>query len=225
MSTSKSLNQSKKGKQKTRKEGACREEATKGNGQAKVAVEPIANAAQSVTRLRLPPEELLKNLGNITTEIGIQTHELKTGDLSKVEEMLYAQAVTLDAAFHKFLAMAAGCTGQATLMGQRFEMITGLAAMAFKAQEQSRKTLVALAELKNPKHSTTFIKNYVDKQLNHLSVDEPPNQPKLQEDTHAEMDTRSEREAKAADTEVAAVAEVIGSEHGAGKSNQRQKQH
>ena len=135
MSTLELLDQLKKGKEKTQMEGACRQMVTTGGGQATIVVEPIGNAAQSITRLRLPPEDLLNNLGDITAEIAKQTHELKKGDVSKLEEMLYSQALTLDATFHKFLAMAAGVTGQVVLMGQRFEIITGLTAIALKAQE------------------------------------------------------------------------------------------
>jgi hypothetical protein len=116
--------------------------------------------------MRIQPEESLQVVAELTTEISSRLQTIKKGDTSKIEELLYAQALTLDAAFHKSLTMTAAGTSQTSLMTERFEMIASLAAITLKAQEQSRKTLVALAELKNFKRSTTFIKNYVNKQLN-----------------------------------------------------------
>ena len=198
---------------------------SKGNTTAKFVCNPLGQAALTVSKLSVPQEEILEVLGGVAGEIVKHNHAIKQGDLTNIEQLLYSQSVALDAAFHKFLSMAAAGTTQQVLMAERFEVITGLAATAPKAQEQSRKTLVALAELKSPKRSTTFIKNYVDKQLNHLTVDESPTQPQLEENTHAALDFGSERKATTADTEVAAVAEVIGSTHGGGKSNKRQTQH
>ena len=196
--------------------------------EAQIAVEPLINAAISVTRLRFKPEDFAAQLSEVTSEIAAQTSQLKKGDASKIEELLYAQALTLDATFHKFLAMAASGTSQVSLMNERFEVITGLAALALKAQEQSRKTLVALAEIKNPKRSTTFIKNYVDKQLNQLDAEPSKSscQPKqLQEDNRATLDNLSQGETTTVDTAMETVAEVYGSSNTRRESNKRQKQH
>jgi hypothetical protein len=221
MSSLELLNQLKK-KEKIQ-EQAHREVATSCNGHTKIIVEPIGNAAHSVAHLRLPQEEILKSLSDVTFAITKQTQELKNGDISKIEEMLYSQALTLNAAFHKFLVMAAGGTDQAALMDQRFELITGLAAMALKAQEQSRKTLVALAELKSPKQSTTFVKQYVNQQLNQALIQQnqtessPPNQ--LQEEPRAPLDIRSKRDTAAFDTAVEAVGEQQRSQKRSRKKN------
>lgn len=212
-----------KQKEETQKEEACREEAASCNGHTKIIVEPIGNAAHSIAHLRLPQEEILKNLSDVTFAIAQQTHELKNGDISKIEEMLYSQALTLNAAFHKFLMMAAGGTDQGALTHQRFELITGLAAIALKAQEQSRKILVALAEVKSPKRSTTFVKQYVNQQLNQALIQQneiessTPNQ--LQENSGASLDIRSKRETAANDTAVEAVGEQQRSQKRSRKRN------
>ncbi len=223
MTTSQLLEQLKK-KEKTQQEKASREVAASSNGLTKIIVQPIGNAAHSVAHLRLPQEEILKNLSDVTFEIAKQTHELKNGDISKIEEMLYSQALTLNAAFHKFLVMAAGGTSQAALMGQQFELITGLAAMALKAQEQSRKTLVALAEIKSPRRSTTFVKQYVNQQLNQALIqqNETESSPhkQLQEEHRAPLDIRSKRETEPVDTAV----EAVGGQHRSKKRNRKKNQ-
>jgi len=222
--TTSQLPQQLKKKERTQTQKASREVAASSNGLTKIIVQPIGNAAHSVAHLRLPQEEILKKLSDITFEIAQQTHELKNGDISKIEEMLYSQALTLNAAFHKFLLMAASGTGQAALMGKKFELITGLAAMALKAQEQSRKTLVALAEIKSPKRSTTFVKQYVNQQLNQALIqqNETESSPlkQLQEEPRAPLDIRSKRETAAVDTAV----EAVGGQQRSKKRNRKKNQ-
>jgi hypothetical protein len=99
--------------------------------------------------------------------------QVKTGDLLEVERILLSQAEVLQAFFNKTLGVAA-------LMMDNPENCDRYAALAFRAQDQCRKTLVALAELKNPKKPTQFIKNYVDKQLNQLKVEQPQAQTERQ---------------------------------------------
>lgn len=201
--------------------------------EAEIVLQPIANAALSITRLRFPPQELQTNVQVVVEEMIAQTRLVQKGDISKMEELLYTQALTLDATFHKFLAQAALASGQTSLLTHQFELITGLAAVALKAQDQSRKTLVALAELKSPRRSATFIKSYVAKQLNQLNVE--PDQPnleqkqgssqplELQEDTRAAMDIRGERKTIANDTAVETLVEVHRSGNSRGSSNKRTK--
>lgn len=76
--------------------------------------------------MRIPPEEFLQVVTELTTEISSQSQAIKKGDTTNVEELLYAQALTLDAAFHKFLTMATTGTSQPSLMAERFEIITDL---------------------------------------------------------------------------------------------------
>jgi len=82
------------------------------------------------------------------------------GNLREIEMMLITQAQTLDALFHRM-----------TIQAMNSDMINRLQAfsdIALRAQNQSRKTLVALADLKSPRRAT-FIKqqnNAVNQQVN-----------------------------------------------------------
>lgn len=174
---------------------------------------PLAQASLAVGRLRLAPESFSSIVPGLVGQIIQNNEAIKKGDLSNLEELLYSQALVLDATFHKFLAMAVAGTEQTALMSDRFELVAGLAGMALKAQEQSRRTLVALAELKNPKPSATFIKNYVDKALTVQG-----SQPLLQEDKSEPVDIRSQREAEPADTRVETLGEVNGATNRGRKS-------
>ena len=77
------------------------------------------------------------------------------------------------------------------------ELPKSLPNLALKAQNQSIKTLKTINEIKNPKRSTTFVKNYVDKQLNQLSVNERELEQsvKLGESSNAKLDFSSQAEA------------------------------
>lgn len=73
----------------------------------------------------------------------LQTEQLKAGDLTKVEEMLYCQAVTLQAVFTRSL--------QNAMRRESLQHQTTVLALAFKAQAQCRATLETLANIKNPR--------------------------------------------------------------------------
>jgi hypothetical protein len=96
--------------------------------------------------------------------------------------------------------------------------------MALKAQEQSRKTLVALAEIKSPRRSTTFVKQYVNQQLNQALIqqNETESSPhkQLQEEHRAPLDIRSKRETEPVDTAV----EAVGGQHRSKKRNRKKNQ-
>ena len=187
---------------------------------------PLAQASLAVGRLRVAPESFSSILPDLVGQVIKNNEAIKKGDLTNLEELLYSQALVLDASFHKFLAMAVAATEQTALMNGRFEIIPSLLSMALKAQEQSRKTLIALAELKNPKPSAMFIKNYVDKQLNHNLDESPiPTQHQIEEDKREPMDTRSQRQATPADPELETVGEVNGTNQRRGKGSKRQEQH
>lgn len=77
------------------------------------------------------------------------TQQIKSGDLSKIEEMYLSQAVSLEAIFARLARQAIN----AQYRGQ-FQTYMQL---ALKAQNQSRATLQALVQLKQPSQ-TTFVK-------------------------------------------------------------------
>lgn len=75
--------------------------------------------------------------------------EVSSGDLGRVEKMLTSQALTLDAIFNNM--------AQRSSRQESFKGIEVLMRLALKAQAQSRATVEALAEIKNPK-PVTFVK-------------------------------------------------------------------
>jgi hypothetical protein len=75
---------------------------------------------------------------------------VKAGDLTPVESMLFSQAAALQTIF----ASLARRTTQQEYLKQYQTYLT----LALKAQAQSRATLEALIELKQPRHAPTFVK-------------------------------------------------------------------
>lgn len=87
----------------------------------------------------------------------------QSGDLGGLEAVLACQARTLDTLFNVLAARAAGGKPEAAEAYLR---------LAFRAQESCRKTILALAEVKNPRR-TAFIK-----QMNVANVSSPANSEK-----------------------------------------------
>jgi hypothetical protein len=81
--------------------------------------------------------------------IGKGMDDIKKGDLSKLEEMLYSQAVALNMMFANLSRRASIQTN--------VDIRTKLATLAFKSQNQSRNTIQTLINLKQPSQ-TSFIK-------------------------------------------------------------------
>jgi len=77
------------------------------------------------------------------------TNQVNDDDLHRLESMLVSQATSLQSIFTDLASKA-----QAQTYLKHFETYLGL---ALKAQAQSRATITALGELKNPRHAT-FVK-------------------------------------------------------------------
>ena len=77
------------------------------------------------------------------------TQQIKSGDLSKIEQMYISQAVALEAIFTKTIRKASAA--------ERLPQYQAHMHLALKAQNQSRATLQALVQLKQPSN-TQFIK-------------------------------------------------------------------
>lgn len=87
-------------------------------------------------------------------------------DTKEIEQMLYTHAKTMDYVFYDALEKLSKCN--------MINQIETYANIAFRAQNQSRKTLLALADLKNP-HRATFIKqqnNAINQQINNKPAPE-----------------------------------------------------
>jgi type II secretory pathway component PulF len=200
---------------------------------AELGLNPLYAAAQTVlslTNLSSSDKPKFEELPAFIEQLAQQNAALQNGDTSQIEQILQCQAVTLNVAFNHWLIKANEAAKLPQIVSQKPELIEMFARLALKCQDQSRKTVATLAELKNPKRSTTFIKNYVDKQLN---VEEPSAQAttrtaatlQLQENTCAPLDIGSERTPEAAHSEVATVEPLNRTSNKGRKTAKRPKQH
>lgn len=117
--------------------------------------------SQRIARAVLTPENLSASIlmgyktfadadiSDVAAELKRQTAAINSGDMTRAENMLVAQAHTLDGLFANLLNR-----GLMTNQGDKFEMFMRL---ALKAQNQSRATLQTLNELKTPKQ-VAFVK-------------------------------------------------------------------
>jgi hypothetical protein len=104
-----------------------------------------------------------EQLSRICSQIENDLHEIRSGDLSLIEEHLYSQCVALQAMFDKMFQACMLTTAP------QVKMIYGK--LALKSQNQCRATLTSLAELKHPKKAM-FIKqqnNAINQQVNSAS--------------------------------------------------------
>lgn len=79
----------------------------------------------------------------MATELSRQTTAVNKGDMARVEDMLLAQAHTLDGLFASLTTKA--------FKAQHLDVLEQYLRLALKAQNQARATLQTLAELKSPK--------------------------------------------------------------------------
>ncbi|GGH90173.1 hypothetical protein [Pseudomonas fluvialis] len=177
--------------------------------------------SQAMARLSLTPECLSavvlldsKMMGNldvidVVDELRRQTAALNSGDMTRAEDMLLAQAHTLDNLF-------AQLTGRA-LRSQQLSALEPYMRLALKAQNQARATLQTLGELKAPKQvafvQQANIGNQV--QVNNGTAAQPARTRKTQkapnellEVQHGErLDTRATGSAGSADKAMATLEE------------------
>ncbi|HAT7072034.1 TPA: hypothetical protein JAN90_04490 [Legionella pneumophila] len=95
--------------------------------------------------------------------------KITEGNTKEIEQMLFTHVKTLDYVFYDALSQLTDC--------QMINQIEVYANIAFRAQNQSRKALLALAELKNPRRAT-FIKqqnNAINQQINSSSQEQVKN--------------------------------------------------
>jgi hypothetical protein len=129
--------------------------------------------------------------------------EVKQGNLTDVEAMLYSQAYALNVMFATLMTRA---------NRQEYMPPTqALMSLAFKAQNQSRATLQAVIDLKQPRQPT-FVKqaniSQGHQQVNNLAEKNQISQNKLLEGQNYELDSRPQAKAKGINSEVEAVGKV-----------------
>ena len=118
--------------------------------------------------------EFYYRAGEMTLELNEKLSQIKSGNLSSIEETFLLQAEVLHAAFLKWLQVANSQSHPIEI-----ERYTN---MALRFQKQCQSTLRALAEMKNPRRTTTFIKN----QQNVLSMESAEHQNQLEQPLYAE---------------------------------------
>jgi len=142
--------------------------------------------------------------------IGQGIDEIKKGDLSNLEEMLYAQAVALNMMFTNLSRRASIQTN--------VDIRAVLANLALKSQNQSRNTIQTLINLKQP-NQTAFIKQQTNVANGHQQINNGVAQSspenfanvtnELLEVNHGKwLDTGTKTKAGRVNTELEAVAEV-----------------
>ena len=94
--------------------------------------------------------------------IEAQTKAFLDDDVTAAAELLYGQVLTLNAAFNKLMQLSI-----LMMKGDRFEVMFDA---ALKAQEQARRTLQSLHDIKNPKPKQMIIRNAIAQQVNQLTV-------------------------------------------------------
>lgn len=83
-------------------------------------------------------------LGDLIRALEVQGQQVLTGDQGRSEQMLTAQAHSLDAIFNRLAVWAGGHIGRDANLTERYLRL------ALKAQSQCRTTLETLANIKNP---------------------------------------------------------------------------
>lgn len=138
-------------------------------------------------------------LGILEREVG----KVKGGDLTKIEEMLLSQAVALEL---MFTSLARRAKAQEQLLQYETHM-----RFALKAQNQSRATLQALIQLKQPSQ-TTFVKQaniaHGHQQINNLTEKNINPQNELLSESHAKLDSRRAAKAKRVNSKLETLDEV-----------------
>jgi hypothetical protein len=135
--------------------------------------------------------------------LGKTIREIQSGDLSKIEEMYISQAVALEAMF-------ASLARRAKVQDKLLQYDTHMR-LALKAQNQSRATLQALVQLKQPSN-TQFIKQaniaQGHQQVNNLAEKNITPQNKLLEDSYAKLDTGTTPTTTGIDTALEALDKI-----------------
>jgi hypothetical protein len=123
-------------------------------GIAKTLTRPTVNAARSVfelTAVNVGGNDARPSADALVAELDAQVKLVQAGNLDRAEEMLFAQAHTLDAIFSDLVRQAV------PKIRDSLETADAFMRLAFKAQSQCRATLETLALVKNPPN-VAFVK-------------------------------------------------------------------
>jgi hypothetical protein len=143
---------------------------------------PSFGAAHTLNLLihRSPVDATSEQTLQIQEAIKTQTRAFMTDEATTAAELLYGQVAILNTAFNQYMNFAT-LSANTPHFGTFFEA-------AMKAQEQARKTLQTLYDIKNPKPRTVFIKNAIAQQINQLVTKTEELQKQLETQPYAKVD-------------------------------------
>ena len=155
---------------------------------------------------RSPVDATSEQTLQIQEAIESQTQAFMTDEATAAAELLYGQVVILNTAFNQYMNFAT-LSANTPHFGTFFDA-------AMKAQEQARKTLQTLHDIKNPKPRTVFIKNAIAQQVNQLVTKTEELQKQLEAQPYAKVDFGSaeiaERTHEVIDLPAASVGTIDG---------------
>ncbi|MDZ7969699.1 MAG: hypothetical protein RM368_32950 [Nostoc sp. DedSLP03] len=179
---------------------------------------PGFSQAQIMARAgKLPPES--ENFIAIVEGVYERVKSTKDGDWTEIEVILHSQIAMLNTLAANFMNKAIGGYESPEVLGTFPQLPLEFANLSLKCQAEMRKCAALLHEIKNPKKPATFIKNFVNKQLNQLQVEQEEIKQRLEANNHAPVDFTSKREAETIDTAVATVAVQHGASNARGQSD------
>jgi hypothetical protein len=124
-----------------------------GRAAAALTIMPGTNAATTLEELGTPLGR--PDFDTLVTELNDLCQDTVSGDLSRGEEMLTAQAATLDALFHHLTRVAIG--------NRDIEYGDRILKLAFRAQAQCRSTWEAISAVQNPPQAS-FVRQEIGQQ-------------------------------------------------------------
>lgn len=167
-----------------------------------VRMNPLISASITIAQLINSSD----NVVPISDELMDEISRLQDNNAKELEIILQSQAIVLNIAFSTFLCKFNQLAGQSKVLLEHPEAVEMFARLALKCQDQSRKTILALNEVRNPKKPTQFIKNYVNQQLNQLQVEQQELK-KQMEEGNAALEFGSAQEAATVDVKNQTVGE------------------
>ena len=176
-------------------------------------LDPILDAALSVALSRKSYcggiECFQQAMPQIRTDLDKQIQDLKSNDLGQIEALLYSQAVTLNEIFNTNIRLLS--------FSNKANDMQVYSQIAFKAQNQCRNTLAALAEIKLP-NRTIFVRqqnNAFNQQINCAKNELPEKNPtnELLEADNERVDIRTEITPVTVNSSVEAMDKINGGEN------------
>jgi hypothetical protein len=149
---------------------------------------PSYGAARTLDMLLHSHDQTSDQSAKLRKSIDSQTKAFMSDEATAAAEILYGQVVILNASFNKYLKLS--------ILVKAIEQQAFYIEMALECQEQCRKTVESLSNIKNPTPKTVFIKNAITQQVNQLVIKTEELKKRFEAQPYAQMDTGNETAAK-----------------------------